>query len=184
MKPTIIIVVSLVTVSVIGITAMQLRQSHPPADPETPQFAPFSATQSTTASSSRATEPTPSPAATEQPDERTDSVVAFVDSDAVDVDCLKLVRLTERRAGSTDDLEKWTWRVELENESDRSQYCYVEIEWLDATGSRVDSAHELRRIKPGTSSISMVRAMDYETADQAKTVRVVELQTRPAPTDQ
>ena len=72
----------------------------------------------------------------------------------------------------------------MENKSDRSQYCYVEVEWLDETGMRVDRAHELRRIEPGTQSITMVRAMDWETADQAKTVRVVELQVRSAPTDE
>ena len=60
----------------------------------------------------------------------------------------------------------------------------AEVEWLDATGMRVDRAHELRRIEPGTQSITMVRAMDWETADQAKTVRVVKLQVRSAPTDQ
>jgi hypothetical protein len=146
-----------------------------------PKYVPFSGTQTTTVDVST---PTPSPESAREPDADTSPAVLPVNTRAVDSGSVKLVSFTERRAGCSDDREKWTWRVEVENASDRSQYCYVEVEWLDAGGTRIDRAHELRRIGPGSQSITMVHAMDWETADQARTVRVAELQVRSTATDE
>jgi hypothetical protein len=169
MKPTIIIVVSFVTVSVIGIASMQLQRVEAP---ESPIHVPFLGTPSAVATHAMSPQSNDAPV----------SVVSPSDAPTMVADVLKLRSLTERRVGTTDDLEKWTWRVEVENQSDRSEDCYVEIEWLDRTGMLLDSAHEVRRIEPGVHSISMVRAMDWETADQAHTVRVAKLQIQSVPT--
>lgn len=168
MKPTIILVVSLVTVSVIGIAGMQFQRVEAPGSPV---HIPFSGTQSTVSA----------PAVALQSNDEPASVVSPATGPAVVADVLKLRSLTEKRVGASGDLDKWTWRVEVENQSDRGEVCYVEIEWLDRTGMLLDSAHEVRRIEPGIHSISMVRAMDWETADQAHTVRVAKLQVRSVP---
>ncbi len=186
MKPTITIAVSLITVTVIAVGSLQFHRSQPSEDPEMPKYVPFSesAAPVAAASASALADSTPSRPTPETPTETDNSPISPAASHTAEEDCLTLLGVAERRLGRSDDHEKRAWRVEVKNESDQSRYCYVEVEWLDEAGSRVDSAHTLRRIAPGTCSVSVVHQMAPETAARAKSIRVVELQTRSTPADE
>ena len=174
MKPMVIVVVLFVTVSVFGIATIQVHYAEPQQAPKAPAALSFTENQSVDTGL----------ASIEQLEPETASFTPSQDLPQPEVDSLRLISLTERRVGSTDNQEKWTWRVDVENPNSRAQFCFVEVEWLDGTGACLESAAEVRRIEPGTHSISMVHAMDWETADQATTVRVTRLETRPAPNDE
>ncbi|NLS90863.1 MAG: hypothetical protein GXX96_01580 [Planctomycetaceae bacterium] len=186
MKPTIIIAVSLITVTVIAVGSLQFHRSQPSEDPGMPKYVPFSESAAPVADA-----PAPAPADStpnrptpETPAETDTSPISPATSRTGQKDCLTLLSVAERRLGQFDDHDKRAWRVEVKNESDQNRYCYVEVEWLDEAGSHVDGAHTLRRIAPGTCSISVVHPMAPETAARAKSIRVVELQTRSTPADE
>ncbi|WP_236623686.1 hypothetical protein [Rhodopirellula baltica] len=71
-----------------------------------------------------------------------------------------------------------SWRVDVVNNSNKSVDCYVEVEWLDADGHRIDYSNETRAVAPGTNVITDTEMFDREENARVRAFRVVKLNER------
>jgi hypothetical protein len=172
MKPTVIVIVSIVTAFVIGIGSLQFYRAPEVVQQLSTDTAAADRLESDSLQAGHQT-------TTAAIEGDTDSGLMSQEfPGVVNNERLELVGVKQRRVKRSGDLEYWTWRVEVKNHTGDVLTSCVEIEWLDENGVRVDHAYEVRKIEPGTRSISKVHTMGLETAARVKTVRVVGLRER------
>lgn len=171
MKPTIIAIVASLTSFVIGIGTMQLYNGYilpggasPLTSPTTTHMVPVdrqlvkSVVIETAGNSSHA--------------------ATVVNVNAVDTNRLEAVGIKQKLMKREGGYEYWGWRVDVKNNTDEVLTVYVEIEWLDTDGFRVEYTNEVRKIEPGLHAISEIAMLGLQDAAKAKTVRIVKLQER------
>ncbi|EMI24141.1 hypothetical protein RESH_05262 [Rhodopirellula europaea SH398] len=71
-----------------------------------------------------------------------------------------------------------SWRVDVVNNSNKSVDCYVEVEWLDADGHRIDYSNESRKVTPGVNVLTDTKSLDREENARVRAFRVVKLNER------
>jgi len=178
MKPTVIVIVTFVTAFVIGMGSMQLY--HRPTSTEQGQSQVAQQPKAHTALVDRRA-PMKSIASNQTGTEAVENnsrPIRAMNVNAVDTTRLQAVSIKQKLMKRQRNYEYWAWRVDVKNNTDEILTVYVEIEWLDEDGFRVDYTNEVRKIEPGIHPISEVYIMGLDEAAKAKTVRVVKLQER------
>jgi len=177
MKSTVIVIVTFITAFVIGIGSMQLY--HRPTSTEQGQSQVAEQANAHMALVDRRAPMTKAIASHQTGSEAMENNARPIPArnvNAVDTNRLEAVGIKQKLMKRTGNSEHWAWRVEVKNNTDEILAVYVEIEWLDDDGFRVDYTNAIRRLEPGTHPISEMKRMELNEAVKAKTVRVVKLQ--------
>jgi hypothetical protein len=95
-----------------------------------------------------------------------------------DKSCLGFVQFKDKVTRRTEDHVYRSWRVDVVNNAEHSIDAYIEVEWLDKDGFRVDYANESRTLSPGVNSVSDVETFDKQENQRIKAFRVVKLSGR------
>jgi hypothetical protein len=88
---------------------------------------------------------------------------------------LRVVEFKEKIAKHTADDICRSWRVDVENRLDADVEGYLEVEWLDADGFRVDYANEVRTLSPGMNLITGIEMLDRDESERVHSFRVTEI---------
>ncbi|WP_246151662.1 hypothetical protein [Rubripirellula reticaptiva] len=104
--------------------------------------------------------------------------VVRIQGETADRSDLGFARIKDKVTKRTKAYVYRSWRVDVVNNSDHMIDAYVEVEWLDKDGFRVDYANESRKLSPGVSVISKVETFDKLENSRIKSFRVVKLSGR------